>query len=141
MNIFEGPVFNLPHRLQLESSFLSLIVLLSANIQTHRFLHISYPFNSVGAVVGERPCCHQPIPRISIKIGDKNDGPLYLVSAPVRVHLHTKRQQQLCNDTSNSVLIENNGVIPEWTCNPFPSDTVVFNENRIASFIPELLQR
>ena len=49
--------------------------------------------------------------------------------------------QQLCNDTSDTVLIENNGVTSEWGDNPFLSDSIVFNENSIASVIAELLQR
>ena len=48
--------------------------------------------------------------------------------------------QQLCDDDSDSVLIENNGITPDSGCNPFSSDTVVFNEKRIASVITELLQ-
>ena len=27
--------------------------------------------------------------------------------------------RQLCNDTSDTILIENNGVTPEWGCNQF----------------------
>ena len=38
--------------------------------------------------------------------------------------------QQLCDDSSNSVLIENNGVTPEWGCNLFSSDSIVFNEKQ-----------
>ena len=30
-------------------------------------------------------------------------------------------------------LIENNGVTPEWESNPFYSDSIVLNENRITS--------
>ena len=47
----------------------------------------------------------------------------------------------LFDDASHSVLIENNGVAPDWACNLFSSDSIVFNENRIASVIAELLQR
>ena len=43
--------------------------------------------------------------------------------------------RQFCNDTSDSVLIKNNGVAPDWGCNPFSSDSIVFNENSIASVI------
>ena len=49
--------------------------------------------------------------------------------------------QQLSDDTSDSVLIENNGVTTEWGCNPFSSDSIVFNQNRIGSVIVELSQR
>ena len=55
--------------------------------------------------------------------------------------IYTKRQRQRSDDTYDSVLIENNGVAPEWGCNPFSSDSTVFNENRIASVIAELSQR
>ena len=47
---------------------------------------------------------------------------------------------KLCHDANNIVLIENNGVTPEWGCNPFLSYSIVFNENGIASVIAELLQ-
>ena len=33
--------------------------------------------------------------------------------------------QQLCDEISNNFLIENNGVSPEWSCNPFSSDPIV----------------
>ena len=48
--------------------------------------------------------------------------------------------EQLCDDTSNTVLIENNEVTPKWSCNPFWSDFIVFNENSAVSVIAELLQ-
>ena len=37
------------------------------------------------------------------------------------------------------VLIENSGVTPEWSCNPFSSDSIVLNVNTITSAIAELL--
>ena len=46
--------------------------------------------------------------------------------------------RQLCDDARDSVLIENNGVAPEWVCNQFSSDFTVFNENGIASVIATL---
>ena len=52
--------------------------------------------------------------------------------------VYTKRQRQHCDDDCDSVLIENNGVTPEWVCNPFSSDSTVFNENRIAIVIAVL---
>ena len=67
----------------------------------------------------------------------------------LRAHLHqASTLQQLIDDArTNSVLIENNfvaggnnGVTPEWACNPFLSDSIVFDENRIASVIVELSQ-
>ena len=54
----------------------------------------------------------------------------------IRDHLHqasVSTPGQLCDDTSDSLLIENNGVAQEWGCNPFSSDYIVFNENRITS--------
>ena len=62
----------------------------------------------------------------------------------VKVYLHqesTSMLQQLSDDISNTVLIENNGVAPDWSCNPFSSDTVVFNEKRITSIITGLSER
>ena len=53
----------------------------------------------------------------------------------------TSRLRQLCDDGSDTDLIENNGVAPEWRCNLFSSDSIVFNENSITSVITELLQR
>ena len=41
--------------------------------------------------------------------------------------------QQLCDDVSDSLLIENNGVTTH-----FLSDSIVFNENRITIVITEL---
>ena len=52
--------------------------------------------------------------------------------------VYTKRQRQRCDDTCDSVLIENNGVTPDWGYNPFSSDSTVFNENRIVSVIAAL---
>ena len=46
--------------------------------------------------------------------------------------------RQLCNDAHHSVLIENNGLAPDWGCNAFSSNCIVFKENRIASIITEL---
>ena len=46
--------------------------------------------------------------------------------------------RQRCDDTSDTVLVENSGVAPEWDCNPFLSNSIVFNENRIVSIIAEL---
>ena len=46
--------------------------------------------------------------------------------------------QQFCDDASDTVLIENSGVTPEWGCNPFSGDYIVFNENSIACMIAEL---
>ena len=44
---------------------------------------------------------------------------------------------QLCDDANNPFLIEKNGVTPEWGCNPFSSDSIVLNKNRIGSVIAE----
>ena len=45
--------------------------------------------------------------------------------------------RQLCDDTSDTVLIENNGVAPEWGCKPYLSDSIIFSENSITSVIAE----
>ena len=52
--------------------------------------------------------------------------------------IYTKRQRERCDDACDCVLIENNRVASEWVCNPFSSDSTVFNENRIASVIAAL---
>ena len=60
----------------------------------------------------------------------------------LRAHLHqASALRQLCDEACDSVLIENNGVTPEWVCNLFSSDSTDFNENRVASVIAELSQR
>ena len=46
--------------------------------------------------------------------------------------------RQLCNNVSDTALIENSRVAPEWVCNPFLSDSIVFNENNIASIVTEV---
>ena len=56
----------------------------------------------------------------------------------LRVRFHqvsVSMLQQLCDDASDTVLIENN---PEWGCNPSSSDSNVFNEKSIASIIAVL---
>ena len=44
------------------------------------------------------------------------------------------------DNDSDTVLIENNGVAPDWGYNPFLSNSIVFNEDGIASIIAELSQ-
>ena len=53
--------------------------------------------------------------------------------------IYTKCQHQCCDDTCDSVLIENKRIAPEWDCNSFSSDSTVFNENRITSVIAALM--
>ena len=74
-------------------------------------------------------------------------GPVYterqcqccdFLAKPLLGPVYTKRQRQSCNDACDSFLTENSGVAPDWVCNPFSSDTIVFNENRIARVIAEL---
>ena len=60
----------------------------------------------------------------------------------VTAHIHrvsTSTLRQVCHDTSNSVLIEKNGVTPEYGGNPFSINYTVFNENIIASVIVALM--
>ena len=54
--------------------------------------------------------------------------------------VYTKRQRQLCNDASNSVPIENNGVTWKWVVTLSWSGSIVFNENSIARVIAALSQ-
>ena len=66
--------------------------------------------------------------KLIIKLEGANDlgQKILVLLGPV----YTKRQRQPCDDQCDSVLIENNGVAPDWVCNPFSSDSTVFNENR-----------
>ena len=48
-------------------------------------------------------------------------GPLHQASASML--------RQLCDDACNSILVENNGVAPEWGYNLFSSDSTDFNVN------------
>ena len=59
---------------------------------------------------------------------------------PFRACLH-QASSHWWDDASDTVLIENNGVAPEWGCNPFSSNSIVFNENSITSLIAEFSQR
>ena len=57
------------------------------------------------------------------------------------MNLYTERQRQRCNEASDTALIENNGVTPKWVATPFWSDSIVFNENSIASIVTALTLR
>ena len=62
----------------------------------------------------------------------------------LRVSLHqasASTLRQLCDDTSDTVWIENNGVALEWGCSPFFNNSIVLNENSIHSTILELSHR
>ena len=54
--------------------------------------------------------------------------------------VYTKLQHQRCDDASDTVLPENNGVAPEWMATTFWSDSIVFNEDSIVSIIKALSQ-
>ena len=47
--------------------------------------------------------------------------------------------QQLWDDTSNSVLTENNGVARKCVATIFRCDSIVFYENRIANIVAALM--
>ena len=49
--------------------------------------------------------------------------------------VYTTRQRQCCDDASDAVLIESNGVGPKWVAIPFWRDCIVFNEKSITSVI------
>ena len=52
----------------------------------------------------------------------------------LRARLHyasASMLRQCCNDTSDTVLIENNRVASEWGCSPFWSNCIVFNQTSI----------
>ena len=68
-------------------------------------------------------------------------GTYTLLCTRARLHQElASTLQQLCDDTNDSILNENNGVAPEWGCNPFSSDFIVFNENCFAGVIAEFSQ-
>ena len=46
--------------------------------------------------------------------------------------VYTKHQYEHCDDASDTAVVENNGVTPEWGCNPFSSNSIIFNENSIS---------
>ena len=54
--------------------------------------------------------------------------------------VYTKLPHQRCDDASDTVLLENNGVAPEWMATTFWSDSIVFNEDSIVSIIKALSQ-
>ena len=59
-----------------------------------------------------------------------------------KAHLHhasASMLPELSNYACDSVLIENNGVAPEWGCNPFSSNAIGFNENSIPSVIASVV--
>ena len=56
------------------------------------------------------------------------------------VSIYTERYYQRCdNAASNTTLIENNGVPPEWGCHTIWSDPIVFHERSIPSVIAALM--
>ena len=62
----------------------------------------------------------------------------------LRIRLHQvpmSTMRQYCDDTSDTALIENNEVAPDWDCYSFWSDSIVFNESSIANVIAALSQR
>ena len=54
--------------------------------------------------------------------------------------VYNKCQCQHCDDVSNTILIENNGVTEESVVTPIWSECIVFSENSITSVITELSQ-
>ena len=68
----------------------------------------------------------------------KNDSYCWQANGIEFRAVYTESQRQHCDDASDTVVIENNGVATKWVATPFPSDSFVFNENRIASVIAVL---
>ena len=67
---------------------------------------------------------------------------LVVSELPVIARLHQASEstlQQLFHDTSNTVFIENDGVAPEWGCNLFLSNFIVFNMNNFASILTRVV--
>ena len=104
--------------------------------------------SSQGRTESSRPPLSRNVPRGDPRYA-KSDGvgvcirvSVSLQYQVVRVRLHQASDstlRQLCDDASNSVLIENIGDAPKLGCNPFPTDSIVFNENRITGIVAELL--
>ena len=46
--------------------------------------------------------------------------------------------RQLCDDTSDSVLIKISGLTQKWVATQFWSNSIDFNENRVTNIIAEL---
>ena len=63
----------------------------------------------------------------------------HVISKPFR-EASASTLRQLWDDISNTVLIENNGVAPDWGCNPILSNSILFNENSIISINAEFSQ-
>ena len=58
----------------------------------------------------------------------------------VRAHLHQASKstlRQLCDDASDTALIENNVMSRKWVATTLRNKSIVFNENGIASIIVE----
>ena len=53
--------------------------------------------------------------------------------------VYTERQHQLCDDASDTALIENNEVAPKWIATLIWSNSIVVNQDSIASVIPALM--
>ena len=79
----------------------------------------------------------RPDPSDDTKCIGKKHHYVFIALRPI----YTKRKRQLCDEANDSALLENNGVTSEWDSNPFSSESIVFNENKITSVIAELLQR
>ena len=54
--------------------------------------------------------------------------------------VYAEGQHQYSDDIGNTAQIENNGLAPEWDCNPFSSNSIVFDQSSIASVIAALSQ-
>ena len=52
--------------------------------------------------------------------------------------IYTEHQYQCCDDASDTSLIENIGVAPEWGCNQIWSNSIVINEISITIVITAL---
>ena len=58
--------------------------------------------------------------------------------ANTRACLHQASESMLwqwCDNANDTALIENNGITPDWVCNPFLNHFIVFSENSMASII------
>ena len=54
-------------------------------------------------------------------------------------HVYLEGQHQRYDDASDTAVVENDGMTPNGGCNPFWSDSIVFNQSSISSIIAALM--
>ena len=93
-------------------------------------------FNYIADLFAKSQIFHVCLMCISIKILS-----YFSVNYVLRARLHQTSVltlQQLCNDASNTALIENNGVTLKWVATLFWSDSIDSNDSSISRVITAL---